>query len=140
MTKHIRVLEKKPNPSFGERLEERAREIVNSVNLDGDSTTRSIENELALTLSHLDGVREVHETLRRNLLRQECYLDTEILQREPREPVYEDTRLEERDMLRDRLRKIEQERRTLLLKEEEQIQGIRDRVLDLVSKRGILGA
>ncbi len=89
---------------------------------------------MALTLDQLEGIRKVHDKARRSLLRQECYLDTEITQREPRPPVYEDLRLSERDRLRDRLRTIEKERRTLLLLEEEELRPLHDRLLTLLNR------
>ena len=93
-----------------------------------------IEGQLALTLSHIDSVRRLQRDLRRSLLRQELYLDTEIMQREPREPVYEDPRLKERDMLRDRLRRVEHERRRLALVEEESLRGLHDRLLEVLNR------
>ena len=63
-----------------------------------DSITFGIRREIALTLDHIERTRALHQELRRNLLRHECYLSTEILQREPRgHQVYDDYRLPERD-------------------------------------------
>lgn len=94
----------------------------------------TLTREMALTVDQLEGIRKVHDKARRSLLRQECYLDTEITQREPRPPVYEDPRLPERDRLRDRLRAVEKERRKLLLSEEEQLRPLHDRLLTLLNR------
>ena len=75
------------------------------------------------------------ERTRQSLLAQELYLDTEIMQREPSEPVYEDSRLKERDTLRDRLRRIEHERRRLALLENETLRGLHDRLLEVLNQQ-----
>jgi hypothetical protein len=93
---------------------------------------------MALALDHIQGVRWLHKNLRRGLLRLECYIDTEIMQREPRPPFFYDERLPERDMLRARLLKIEQERRRLAVAEVERLQPLHDRLLTLVLRHGLL--
>ncbi len=60
------------------------------------------------------------------------------MQREPRDPVYRDPHLRERDVLRDRLRWIEHERRRLVLLENEAMRGFQDRLLELLNKRSML--
>lgn len=136
----IRIIDKKPRPSFGERLEARASEIVRTRLDDRDPVTSTIERELALTLSHLSRARKLHRSIHLNLLHQECYLDTEIMQREPTPPVYRDPRLPERDRLRDRLREIERERRNLAAIYEEKLQLLHDRLLVLLNRHGMLRA
>ncbi len=117
--------------TFAEQLEQQARDLVkHAENKQGRSGRISaLERELALTVSHIESARDLHANLRRGLLRQECYLDTEIMQREPREPVYDDPRLPERDKLRDRLRDVDKERRRLALQENETLRNLNDRLL-----------
>ncbi len=141
MGRRIRIIERRARPSFSERLEERAR-----VRAGGVETTRStrnlsagLEQAIALTLDQIESVRRVHKKLRRDLLRIECYIDTEIMQREPRIPVYKDERIAERDMLRGRLLNIGQERRRLELIEEEKLRSLYDRLVALMNREGYVG-
>lgn len=131
-----RLVEPRQERTFSQRIEDRARHLSDRVERQGEdaSALSVLERELRLTLEHIDRVREIHENLRRNLLRQECYLDTEIMQRSPRPPYYIDDRLKERDRLRDRLRLIESERRRLTLVEEEQLRPLREQLLTLLNR------
>ena len=132
-----RIVEPKPAPpTFAQRVEGKARRLAEYLNQgrQQDATLDVLAREMALTLDQLAGIRKVHDRVRQNLLRQECYLETEITQREPRPPVYADSRLPERDRLRDRLRVIEKERRKLLLTEEEQLRPLHDRLLTLLNR------
>ncbi len=137
----IRIIKKEKKPTFVEQLEARARALVKDANHHSDcrSVESALEQELALVVSHIESVRNVHNNLRRNLLRHECYLSTEILQREPPEPVYDDPRLSERDRLRDRLRDVDKERRRLALQEDETMRGLQDQLLQAVNRSGHLG-
>ena len=139
--KRIRVIEKKRKRTFAERLEERARIRSEGIeNAPRNQTLSSgLEQAIALTLDQIESVRRVHKNIRRNLLRIECYIDTEIRQREPRIPVYRDGRIAERDMLRARLLQIEQERRRLELIEEEKLRSLHDRLLALMNREGYVG-
>ena len=139
--KRIRVIEKKQKSTFSESLEERARVRAGRIeNAQRNRTLSSgLEQAIALTLDQIESVRLVHKEIRRNLLRIECYIDTEIMQREPRIPVYRDGRLAERDMLRARLLNIEQERRRLELIEDEKLRSLHDRLMALMNREGYVG-
>ncbi len=139
--RRIRIIEHKPEKSFSERLEDRAGTLLKSArNRDtSDQVIRIVERDLALAMSHIRSVRRVHKQLRRDLTRAECYIETEIIQREPRIPVYVDRRIAERDMLRARLLAIGQERRRLALMEAEKLQALHDRLLMLINRRTSLG-
>ncbi len=89
---------------------------------------------MALTLDHLDRLRGVHRRINKSLVRHECDIGTAILQREPRPPVYVDPRLPERDRLRDRLRKLDEERRRWSIQYAKDLQSLMDRLLSLSSK------
>ena len=136
MATRIRIIKKVRKPGFSERLEQRARAISGRREQDDAAVgiTSTLERQLGLTLSHIDSVRCVHRDLQRSLLRQELNLDTEIMQREPTDPVYQDPRLKERDMLRDRLRRVEHERRRLALVEEESLRGLHDRLAETLNR------
>lgn len=133
----VHIVDPKPTkPTFAQQVESRARQLTKRLNQnrEQDPTLDTLTHEVALTVDQIDGLRRSHEKVRRNLLRQECYLETEITQREPRPPVYEDPRLPERDRLRDRLRAVEKERRRLLLSEEEALRPLHDRLLSLLNR------
>ena len=137
MARQIREIEKTSKPTFGHRIERTARTITQRLEnkVQDAPLLTSIERDIALTLHHIQDLRNMHEKLRSNLLRLECYIDTEITQREPRIPVYQDDRIAERDMLRGRLLVIEQERRRLSILEHDKIRFLQDRLLSLTSKR-----
>lgn len=140
MANPVRIVEKAPAPTFGQRLEAKAGEILRR-DRSGErdlSVTSTIERELALTLSHINRARSLHRWLHRNLLHQECYIDTEIIQREPRPHNYIDYRLQERDRLRDRLREIERERRHLAAVYEEKLHSLHDHLLLLLNRHAQL--
>ena len=137
MTRKIRVIEKISPPTYGHRIEQTARTICErpEEKVQGIPLLTYFERDIALTLHHIQDLRNLHKNLRRNLLQLECYIDTEITQREPRIPVYQDDRIAERDMLRGRLLVIEQERRRLSILEHDKIRFLQDRLLSLMSKR-----
>ena len=134
MSRFIRVIEQKPKIGFSELLENRAQEIVARKAEPDTSPLSALEREIRLTLDQIERHRKLHANLRRSILRQECQLGTEIIQREPRPPVYVDDRLPERDRLRDRLRKLDRERRSLAVEEESGLQAFHDRLLTLVNR------
>ncbi len=139
VAKVMRILSKRAKPTFGETLEEKARQLTGNAEREGAVTVGSIvEQEIALVVNHIDRLRTVHKNLHRSLLQIECYVDTEIIQREPREPVYVDYRLAERDRLRNRLFKIEEERRKLAVAHEDKIQTLHDRLLSLMQRQSQL--
>lgn len=137
MARRIRIVKSPRKPTFSERLEQRARSLTERRRDETDERTLSsmLRGDIALTVNQIDDLRRLHERLRRNLLRIECYIQTEITQREPREPVYEDRRIAERDMLRARLLNIEQERRRLAISEADRLQALHGRLLGLMNKR-----
>lgn len=140
MASRIRVIEHKPAPSFAERLEAKAEALIHQAR-PGDqafSITWTLEREVALTLSHIHQARSLHRALHRNLLRQECYLDTEIMQRMPRPHQYVHDHLSIGERLRDRLRELEKERRHLAAIYVEKLQVLHDRLLILLNRHALL--
>ncbi len=98
----------------------------------------ALEQDIALVADHIHELRMLNHTLLRSLLRVECYIDTEIMQREPREPVYVDERLAERDRLRNKLQKLEEERRRHAVTYREKMQELHDRLLSLLQRHAHL--
>lgn len=136
----IVIIERKPPRSFSEKLEERSRALLADTPRNADSTGigRILDNELALTLDQLTGIRKLHASLDRRLLLLECYVDTEIIQSSPRPPFYYDRYWHERQMLRRRLLHIEDERRKLALKREDSMRPLQDKLLTLLHRRALL--
>ncbi len=98
-----------------------------------------LEQQIALTLDHLDRVRSLHHEQLRQLFRVELYVDTELLQRRPRPFSYIDVYRPERDRLKDKLWRLDDERRRLALMEQERVHGLFDRLLALVQKHAYVG-
>ncbi|MBE7456483.1 MAG: hypothetical protein HS102_07625 [Planctomycetia bacterium] len=138
--KRIVVIEKKPRKTFGEKLEERAKAMLSDRPKDAPAGTLDgvVDNELALTLDQLTGIRKLHASLDRRLLLLECYVDTEIIQSSPRPPFYYDRYWHDRQMLRRRLLHIEDERRKLALKREDSMRPLQDKLLTLLHRRALL--
>ncbi len=122
--------------SFAKNLEALAQSIRDRVAIGGRSHTivSMLEQDIALAVEHIQGLRTLNRTLLRSLLRVECYIDTEIMQREPREPVYVDERLADRDRLRNKLQKLEEERRRHAVTYREKMQELHDRLLSLLQR------
>ena len=137
MRRRIRIIHKTRKPTFTEQLESHARRIVRRTReTESASPIRAVvDSELALVVDHIDRERGLQEQLRRNLLRLECYIDTEIMQRSRRVAGYLGADFPERDMLRARLLRIEEERRRLARQHEDKIRGLHERLLEAVNKR-----
>ena len=138
--RRIRIITPPARYTFGESLERRAEDLLTRSRMGdrSDAATATVENEIALTVDHLLRLREFHCQIVRDIVRQECYLGTEIIQREPRPPVYLDPRLPERDRLRDRLRSLSEEKRRWLARYVERRQDLLDRLQRLLSRHSLL--
>lgn len=141
MPRSIRIISPQRQKTFSECLEDRARKIVGKLEdlIDGSGPVEHLRREVAIAVDHLDSLRKLHTELRRRLLRLECYVDNELHDMEMRTPKYSPYRFPEREKLQRRLIKIEDERRRLAQAEEEQVQRLQDRLLDLLNKRHLLG-
>lgn len=93
-----------------------------------------IRREIALTVDQIKRLRERHDEQFHRLLRVECYVDTELIQMEQRQPRYAPYHFPEKDKLTQRLFDIEKERRNLSLRLEEKTQSLEDRLLSLINK------
>ncbi|MCC6680505.1 MAG: hypothetical protein IT445_06340 [Phycisphaeraceae bacterium] len=136
-----RIVEITPEvkPTFWQILESHARAAIprSEDRLWGLDLSSGLEREIGLTLAELDRTRTLHENLRRGLLRQECYLDTELMRldrpRYPPQPYQEHRR-----RLKDRLSDIERERRRLALIEDEQLRTLHEHLMSLLNKHRYL--
>ncbi len=132
MTATIRIIDPTAKErSFAERLEEKAREIVQELpptSWDASDTT-IVGRELALIVSQIHRLRALNERESQQLLRIECYVGTELLQMEERTPRYSPYRFPEREKLQRRLMTIDQERRRLVIGHEDKLRQLHDRLL-----------
>ena len=121
---------------FSRDLEQRARDLARNPRRSAEafSVTVLLEQEIALTLEQLDGLRALQDRQLRSLCRAECYVDTELMQMEERMPRYSAYRFPEREKFQNRLFLIEAERRKGAAFYEERLQGIQRRLLSLMQK------
>ncbi len=121
---------------FSESLEEKA-EFIASVPKQEQwdkSISSIVRREIALTVDQIKRLKERHEEQFLRLLRIECYVDTDLMQLEQRQPRYVPYHFPEKEKFKQRLFEIEKERRNLSLKLEEKTQGLEDRLLSLINK------
>ncbi len=136
MARRFRIIRKRKEPSFSEQLELRARRICCDPRLKTGETSPvgTLEKNIALILHQITDVRGLHESLRRNLLQLERYVNTELMQMENRTPKYSPTRFPEREKFQRRLFQIEHERRRLALLESGAVRELHGHLLDQVNK------
>ena len=121
---------------FTEALRKRADQIVSDMNLrQCDAPFLGvISHEIALTVSQMERAKGLHEKQLRRLLRIECYVDTELMQMAERMPRYSRYWFPEKEKLHKRLFEIERDRRNLVLRLEERLKPLEDRLLELVNR------
>lgn len=121
---------------FKKTLEEKADDIAAypKKELWENSIPGMIRREIALTVDQIKRLRDRHDEQFRRLLRVECYVDTELMQMETRQPRYVPYHFPEKEKLKQRLFDIEKERRNLSLRLEEKTQGLEERLLNLINR------
>ena len=121
---------------FRKKFEEKANDIAGSPQkqLWENTIPAMIRREIALTVDQIKRLQERHDEQFRRLLRIECYIDTDLMQLEQRQPRYIPYHFPEKEKLKQRLFDIEKERRNLCLKLEEKTQGLEDKLLSLINK------
>jgi hypothetical protein len=126
---------------FKKTLEEKAEDIATYPKkaIWENSVPGMIRREIALTVDQIKRLRERHDEQFRRLLRVECYVDTELIQMEARQPRYAPYHFPEKEKLKQRLFDIEKERRNLSLRLEEKTQGLETKLLELISRHEQLG-
>lgn len=102
------------------------------------SITSIVRREIALTVDQIKRLKEKHEKQFLHLLRIECYVDTDLMQLEQRQPRYAPYHFPEKERFKQRLFDIEKERRNLSLRLEEKTQELEEKLLSLVNKCEVL--
>ena len=122
--------------SFGKNLEDKAKELAaeKDIKLWDNSIPSILRREISLTVDQIKRLRDRHDEQFRRLLKLECYVDTDLIQMEQRQPRYKPYHFPEKEKLKQRLFDIEKERRNLSLRLEEKTQSIEDRLLSLLNK------
>ena len=123
--------------SFAQKLEARTRDLL--VELEGPSARQwspssILEEEAALVLHQIDESCARERAAMDSLLQEECYIGTELLQMEQRTPRYSPYRFPEREKLLRRLGQLSQERRRFTIAHAERLDGLHNRLLELVGK------
>jgi ATP-dependent RNA circularization protein (DNA/RNA ligase family) len=121
---------------FTKTLEEKANQLAAYPFKDrwDDSVPSMLRREIALTVEQIQRLRDRHDEQFHRLLKVECYVDTELMQMEARQPQYVPYHFPEKDKLRQRLFDIEKERRNLSLRLEEKTQSLEERLLSLINR------
>ena len=126
--------------SFAVRLEVLARGIAQNETASREtwSPRSSLDDQIRLTLHQLDQTRARSRTASDSILREECYVGTELRQMEDRTPRYSPYRFPEREKLQRRLGSLAQERRRLEFLHGDKLDEFHDRLLSLLGKRRLL--
>lgn len=143
--KTIRIIEKEPpEPTFSERLEERARALSDRLELEKWDTSASavLERDIAMTLHHIDNVRALDKKLRHDLFQLELYFDTKLMQLWPGKGdhlpylwrEHDRNKLRQKEKWQEELLNLEEERRRLAVSLEEKLQPLHDRLLSVLQK------
>ena len=122
--------------SFGKDLEDIANELTAEQNIRiwDNSIPSTLRREIALTVDQIKRLRDRHDEQFKRLLKLECYVDTDLIQMENRQPRYVPHHFPEKEKLKQRLFEIEKERRNLSLRLEDKTQSLEDRLLSLLNK------
>lgn len=125
---------------FSDDLEARARRLTehSRQHLWRPSPLSVIERDLTLILDQLSGSRELHEALLEDLVRETCYIKTELLAIKQRTPPYSRYQFPEREKFLRRLTAIASERRKLHSKTQDRLHDLQSRLLSLLNQHSIL--
>lgn len=121
---------------FKKKFEEKVKDIADSPqkHLWENTIPAMIRREIAFTVDQIKRLRKQHDEQFRRLLRIECYIDTDLMQLEQRQPRYIPYHFPEKEKLKQQLFDIEKERRNLSLKLEEKTQGLEEKLLNLINR------
>ncbi len=121
---------------FTKSLEEKANQLAAypRKNKWDDSIPSILRREITLTVEQIQRLRDKHDEQFRRLLKVECYVDTELMQMDQRQPRDVPFSLPQEEKLKQRLFDIEKERRNLSLRLEEKTQGLETKLLELINK------
>ena len=126
--------------SVHDKIEQLARSLHQSARAIDRATPESVlELQIAFQFEQLERLREVHRDQLRGILHAECYVDTDLMQLDSYAPAkIWHYRLGARDNLKNKLLRLDEERRRLLLWYEREMRDLGSRLLQLVSRRAIL--
>lgn len=132
--KTIRIVYEKIALTLCDRLEGKAKAIaLDEIDSRQTQPLNTLGHQIALVLDQIEQWRSLHHTLSLSLLRQECYLDTDLHRlNQPRYVHY--PYHYRRDRLKDRLRGIEKERRELAISMTERLGPLHSKLLELVEQ------
>lgn len=121
---------------FTESLEEKAKKIVgDDESYDRDSSIPSIlKNKIALTVDHIERIKDFHQNQNSRFTKTELDIGTEILQLEDRTPRYSPYQYPEREKLQRQLMGVKTEKRKEETFYEDKLQGLHKDLLRLVQK------
>ena len=121
---------------IAESLEDRARQLAKQVTLSskGASPSSSLEKEIALAVEHLESIRKLHEDQLRSLLRSECSVGTDLMQLDSYNPIQFRFMFKIRDNLKNKILQVEKERRHLEREQENKVQDLQQKLLNLLAQ------
>ena len=123
--------------SLTDTLEQRARDATSSRSsweVEGFSASSILEDEMALTLHQLGGLRARGKKIEESLLHEESEINTELMQMEQRTPRYSPYRFPEREKLQRRRSRVLEQGRRLTVSHAEKLDGLHERLLSLLHK------
>ena len=121
---------------FTETLEKKARQLKTGLKQDSwDLSLPSIiKREIALTVDQIDQTRKLRDDQLNSLQKNECEINTELVQMEDRTPRYSPYKYPEREKFLRSLHGIEAERRRTKAYTEERLRSLEGRLLALMNK------
>ena len=121
---------------FTETLEKKARQL--KAGLQPDSWDLSLpsmtKREIALTVDQVDQMRKLRNDQLDSLQKNECNINTEVMQMEDRTPKYSPYKYPEREKFLRSLLGIEAERRRIKVHTEERLRTLEKQLLLLMNK------
>jgi len=139
--KQVKIIYPQQEKTFGQRLESLAEWLTSRAQNDngGDTPASVMERDIKMALSHIAQAKQRHKEMMSNLLRHECYVDTEILQHDfIHRSDYSLYHFRFRGKLQDKLGRIEQERRQSTQAMEDRLQLHHDRLLVLLNRHAMV--
>jgi hypothetical protein len=122
---------------FTETLEKKARQLKIGLKHDDSwdlSLPSMIKREIALTVDQIDQVRKLHDDQLDSLQKNECDINTELMQMEDRTPRYSPYKYPEREKFMRSLLGIETEQRRIKVRTEERLRSLEKQLLLLMNK------
>jgi len=119
---------------FTETLEKKARQLKTGQDNWDLSLPSMIKREIALTIDQIDQMRKLREDQLDSLLKNECEVNTELMQMEERTPNHSPEKYPEREKFMRSLLGIEAERRRIMFHTEEKLRLLEKQLLMLMNK------